>query len=658
MQLLAIILYSTTGDLRVLKFTTGALNVVTGESKTGKSALLDIVEYCLGRDTMQMPVGPITSTVSWYAALFELDGGRAFVARPAPQAGKASTQRAMLEFGADLEPLDFADLVVNADSNAVREQLGRRIGIEENLHEPPVGSARYPVEAHIGHAALLCLQRQSEIADRDLLFHRQGDPGMAQTLKDTIPYFIGAVPRDQALKRAQLAAARRELRRAETAFQQAEEASQAADVGLTALWREAYTLGMVDSEQPPDRPSMVGILHAAVTATAAPEAPDRETADRVAALQRERDQVRDRLRGLVAEREVLLQQNDSETDFAGAVRVQTARLVSLNLLGLPADNNATNVKDTNAEQSSCPLCGSALAEPDPAPAQLRQSLQHLNDQLSGVDAARPARRVALQELDEQATSLRNQLRAAETTLQSLTAGQTATDQLPDTARHDFTRGRIHTSLAALPGNSGTELAGLRQNYETALEQVQTLEAELDPAEEREQLTSRLVTISQDMTTWADRLQLEHRGGSVRLDLNRLTVVTDTEQGPAPLFRIGSGENWIGYHLVTHLALHRYFVRQDRPVPRLLMLDQPTQVWYRSEVDQNTGMPGEDADREAVSRLFRLIYDVVAELAPYMQMIVCDHANLPEDWFQDSVEHNWRGGEKLIPQEWINGAASA
>ena len=658
MQLLAIILYSTTGDLRVLKFTTGALNVVTGESKTGKSALLDIVEYCLGRDTMQMPVGPITSTVSWYAALFELDGGRAFVARPAPQAGKASTQRAMLEFGADLEPLDFADLVVNADSNAVREQLGRRIGIEENLHEPPVGSARYPVEAHIGHATLLCLQRQSEIADRDLLFHRQGDPGMAQTLKDTIPYFIGAVPRDQALKRAQLAAARRELRRAETAFHQAEQANQAADIGLTVLWREAYTLGMVDSEQPPDRPSMVGILHAAVTATAAPEVTDRETADRVAALQRERDQVRDRLRGLVAEREVLLQQNDSETDFAGAVRVQTARLASLNLLGLRADDNATNVKDTNAEQSSCPLCGSALAEPDPAPAQLRQSLQHLNDQLSGVDAARPARRVALQELDEQATSLRNQLRAAETTLQSLTAGQTATDQLPDTARHDFTRGRIHTSLAALPGNSGTELAGLRQNYETALEQVQTLEAELDPAEEREQLTSRLVTISQDMTTWADRLQLEHRGGSVRLDLNRLTVVTDTEQGPAPLFRIGSGENWIGYHLVTHLALHRYFVRQDRPVPRLLMLDQPTQVWYRSEVDQNTGMPGEDADREAVSRLFRLIYDVVAELAPYMQMIVCDHANLPEDWFQDSVEHNWRGGEKLIPQEWINGAASA
>jgi len=179
-----------------------------------------------------------------------------------------------------------------------------------------------------------------------------------------------------------------------------------------------------------------------------------------------------------------------------------------------------------------------------------------------------------------------------------------------------------------------------------------LEAELDPAEEREQLTSRLVAISRDMTSWAERLRLEHGDQSVRLDLNRLTVVTDTEDGPAPLFRIGSGENWVGYHIVTHLALHRYFVHQTRPVPRILMLDQPTQAWYRSEVDQASGLPENDADRAAVNGMFQLIYDVTEELAPRLQIIVCDHANLPEEWFQESVSHNWRGGEKLIPAEWI------
>nr|WP_282547909.1 DUF3732 domain-containing protein [Streptomyces rochei] len=133
-------------------------------------------------------------------------------------------------------------------------------------------------------------------------------------------------------------------------------------------------------------------------------------------------------------------------------------------------------------------------------------------------------------------------------------------------------------------------------------------------------------------------------------------MTDTEQGPAPLFRIGSGENWVGYHVIVHLALHRYFSRQGRPVPRILMLDQPTQVWYRSEVDQASGTLEDDTDRAAVTRLFRLIHDVARELAPDLQIIVSDHANLDEPWFQGSVRHNWRGGRKLIPQRWIEEAS--
>jgi hypothetical protein len=84
-QLRSITLYSRDGAIRTVAFRTGALNVVTGESQTGKSALLTIVEYCLGRSTMLVPVGPIADTVAWYAALWDLDGNaRAFVARPHP----------------------------------------------------------------------------------------------------------------------------------------------------------------------------------------------------------------------------------------------------------------------------------------------------------------------------------------------------------------------------------------------------------------------------------------------------------------------------------------------------------------------------------------------------------------------------------------------
>jgi len=194
MQLLAVILYNATGDRQVVEFKPGTLNVVTGSPGTGKSALLDIVEFCLGRSTVTMPVGPITQTVAWYAVLLQLPGGgRVFVARPTSRPGAASSQLAMLEVGADLEPLPFEDLETNADAGTVRDQLGRAVGIEENATEPEPHSLRHPLEANLGHATLLCLQRQGEIGSREFLFHRQSEEGGAigRAIQDTIPTSSG-----------------------------------------------------------------------------------------------------------------------------------------------------------------------------------------------------------------------------------------------------------------------------------------------------------------------------------------------------------------------------------------------------------------------------------------------------------------------------------
>lgn len=52
-------------------------------------------------------------------------------------------------------------------------------------------------------------------------------------------------------------------------------------------------------------------------------------------------------------------------------------------------------------------------------------------------------------------------------------------------------------------------------------------------------------------------------------------------------------------------------------------------------------------------MFEFMYEMVTELAPTMQIIVYDHANLPNPWFQDAGRHNWRDGEALIPESWIN-----
>jgi hypothetical protein len=82
-------------------------------------------------------------------------------------------------------------------------------------------------------------------------------------------------------------------------------------------------------------------------------------------------------------------------------------------------------------------------------------------------------------------------------------------------------------------------------------------------------------------------------------------------------------------------------------------DGSRQAHYPSENDNESGLPEDDADRIAVRAMFELMRDVVAELAPNFQLIVCDHADLPEVWFAEAARYRWRGGDALIPTDWIN-----
>ena len=60
----------------------------------------------------------------------------------------------------------------------------------------------------------------------------------------------------------------------------------------------------------------------------------------------------------------------------------------------------------------------------------------------------------------------------------------------------------------------------------------------------------------------------------------------------------------------------------------------------------------------MSRMFNLIFTVVAELAPRLQVIVTDHADLTSDKrFQAAIIERWRGTMKLIPLDWLPGGAA-
>jgi hypothetical protein len=194
--------------------------------------------------------------------------------------------------------------------------------------------------------------------------------------------------------------------------------------------------------------------------------------------------------------------------------------------------------------------------------------------------------------------------------------------------------------------AGNRFCVIRHQLVALEAQVRVLEERLAHVDEalsseaaRANAVSMLNVIGRDMSEWAQRLELERP--SVRIDLTQLTVVADTEDGAVPLALMGSAANWIGYHLVAHLALHKHFVERGRPVPRFVIFDQPTQAYFPPDAPAGVELPEADRDRPAVTRMFELFRDVAAQLAPNLQIT----------WFTESIVEEWRGGAKLIPSGW-------
>ncbi|UYP76452.1 DUF3732 domain-containing protein [Xanthomonas campestris pv. campestris] len=176
---------------------------------------------------------------------------------------------------------------------------------------------------------------------------------------------------------------------------------------------------------------------------------------------------------------------------------------------------------------------------------------------------------------------------------------------------------------------------------------------------RERIASAMSRVAALMTRWATFLELEHAGIPFRLEPKKLIVVADTEDGAVPMSRMGSGETWLGCHLIAFLALHEFFVRRERPVPRFLILDQPSQVYFPAEKGRDVNQVGEeDEDRLAVIRIFRLIVNVVQDLSPRMQVIITEHADIQEPWYQDLVVERWRNGKALVPMDWADDSVTA
>ncbi len=644
MKIKSIHIYSRDGRRRDIYFKLDGLNIITGRSSTGKSALSDIIEYCMGRSTFNVAEGVILDKVAWFAVIYQFPIEQILVAKPAPKPGFSSCSTVMLRRGKDIAPPDFVDLRLTDDDEAVESLLSRLVGIPENKTAVPIDNSRESYNANIKHTLYYLFQKQTIVANKDQLFYRQNEPFQPQAIKDTLPILLGVSSHERYLLEQELRTAQRDLRLNAKLLEQANNAIDTAQERAIGLLSEARAVGirLVDNETG----EVVETLRSALTWKPAPVPED--DIERVSSIERELSDQREERREIQKRIDAATQYAKRAEGFESEAAEQRDRLTSIKAL----PKNAEGVWQW-------PFAQENLAMEGPIAAALLSELSSLEKEMTMVEGERPHLDAYLAEQRDKVRLLLDAIRNNEIELASAIAANEAIAAVGD--RNNAAAkvvGRISLFLENLVSDD------VKRHYQSEdrrlRRKVEDLQRRIGLDDTGERLTSILNNISSHMSGYITTLDGEFGEFPARLDLQQVTVVIDRPGRPIQMHRTGGGSNHLAYHLAALLALHRYANTNGQPLPRFLLIDQPTQVYFPSvEKYEATGGSIErteaDADLEAVERLFKMLFDFATIDAPGFQIIVTEHANLRNDWFQSSlVEEPWSKPPALVPEDWPDG----
>lgn len=641
MQILELILYGKNGKKRTLPFKPGRVNIIPGESKAGKSAVGDIIEYCLGGNSCNIAVGVVRDSVAWYGLLLQCGLNRIFVARKNPDPGRQTTSFCYYEVGTDIESPKTAEFTSNTNTDGIEALLTKQIGISENIHMPEEDESREPLEANIRHALFCCFQSQDEVTARNHLFHRQSEGlPITNAIRDTMPYFLGAVNEDAVLLATERRTKDRELRVLTRQVAEAEAITGTGSEKAVALLIEAEAVGLIHGTDELDKASFVALYDALKGIKLITQRVPTGSMDRLSTLQTqlmEKENELGELQDSISEAHSYLA---DAAGFSGELAHQKVRLESIGLF-----------EKLNFNSCKCPLCSGDLNPEPPGVAKLKESILALDRSINRVEKERPQLRRFIDQQEAKISELKEEIAVIKAEIEGIYTQTQDADRIRDlNDRRAKVFGRISYWLENV--ELADDITEAKKRIKELKDRIKEIDAILSNDSVKDRVSSALSVIQNDMTVWADDLEMEYAGSPYRLDMGKVTVVVDHGR-PIPLKEMGSGENWLGSHLITMFGLHKYFIKNNRPVPGFLFLDQPSQVYFPEGSSAD-----EDMDIQAVTKVFDFIRERVSELNGKMQVIVVDHAKLDSDAFKADMIEDWKNtGIKLVPTDWYEETGS-
>ncbi|OYW19560.1 MAG: hypothetical protein B7Z52_03425 [Burkholderiales bacterium 12-64-5] len=659
MQIREIVLWPRNVDFepRRLQFELGTVNVISGASRTGKSAVIPIIDYCLGAGTCSIPVKTIRKYCEWFGVVLATAQGDKLLARREPGQQRSTDDMYLLE--ADRITAIPNRIVKNTNADAVKQLLDELAGLSKLDFSGGDESTGFGGRPSFRDLAAFTFQPQNVVANPDVLFFKANTYEHREKLRKIFPYVLGAVTPVLMAKQFELGRARQELRRKERELKDAKDVSARWSADLMAKFSEAQELGLaIKPEAELSRAQMIERLEEVVARTDLTLAVSTSTiSDALQELSGLEAEEREVSRELTTLRHRLGEMNRMQVgvdQYQAALALQRVRLQLSKWL-------ASHTEDA----ADCPMCGSHTDSAMRKLGVLAERLQEIEVE-AGVDKEVPAAfDRELQRVTVEVGQATERLHSVQIRKRALSGRSNEARQRQFAAQKaERFVGNLESALD-LHRRLGSD-SELVDEIERLRELVQQLEAELREQDVEARKRRALHAVNNNAGRLLPHLDVESPNDPISLEINDLTIKVRGTERDDYLSEIGSGSNWLSYHLAVLLALHQFFLSQrSSPVPAFLVFDQPSQVYFPKRIfarpeDEAVVEIDEprlrDEDVDAVRQAFEVLGRVALNAKGALQIIVLDHASGDVWGDLDGVVGlpEWRNGVKLVPMAWLDG----
>ncbi|ALU73791.1 hypothetical protein AUW17_00090 [Tenacibaculum dicentrarchi] len=609
-----LILWLKNGKKRELEFKPNKVNVITGDSNTGKTAILEIIDYCYFASKSKISESIINENVSWYGLRVNINDKKYTIGRKGLFKGKTSNEYYFSSIGEIPKKIPESN---NTETN-IKSLIETEFSIDKSVSFPiGYGSNNIRVGSKISLRYFLMFNTISQdliTNSQGIFFDKQNEPRYRDALPRIFDIATGIEKVENILKKEKKIELEKKLiklKRKESEISKKSEYFQREQKALVKKAKE-FSLINPDTVEKDAISELNDIVKGAVIETG--------VGTERGKLEKERNIIKRKIKNL----------RDFINEYSNFKK------------------NITDIEDSLKPINFIEKEANQIIKTE----NFKSLISQLSIELNQIKEARKAKTPIDKQVLDEISELTIKLTSIELKLESLPRENKNFKN--DKNKYIFI-GEVKTKLNLYTKSDSSPSASVQKEIEKYEKELNSLF--ISDTEEKRELTIKLIEeIIREYMITVEKAMGNYKNFLPEFDYKNKSLLL---RKPKETFyeNVGSSSNHMFLHLFFSLAMQEIIYKNDSPyVAPFIIIDQPSRPYYGD--DGFRKLDEDNSDDYKITQAFKLLDKFIEERKKNegeFQMIVFEH--ISQNLFKDMknihlVDSEFRNGNALIPLNMI------